>query len=109
MLDIYALEAGDSAPGSNSPDENKWLGSIGLDEHKRLLLLFKKCESAGIRLSYFEDSVLSLEEVRIMNEVFDKGFDEIEGDPRAVNAYEKFKKILSAALYRNSGMASFCD
>ncbi|HEX7804300.1 MAG TPA: hypothetical protein VF471_16245 [Pseudoxanthomonas sp.] len=111
MIDIYLLEAGGSAHGgSDFPDESNWLGSIDLDEHRRLLLLFKKCELRGARFSYFEDSVLRLEEVRTMNEVFDKGFDEIaRGDPETVDAYEKFKKILSAALYRNAGMAGFCD
>lgn len=111
MLDIYFIEEdGFMLEIPEDPDENKKLGSMDLDQHKRLESLFERCELKGARFPYFEDSLLTFEQIRTMNKVFDDGFDASETvDQKTLEAYEKFKKILSVAICKKTGLVSFCD
>jgi hypothetical protein len=105
MLDIYFIDR-DAREIPDTPDKSRYIGSIDLDEHKRLRQLFDLCEieMKGIRFSYFEDSLLNEDQVNEMWKIFNGNYDR-----HAQKAYQSFEKILLFAIERKVGLVSYCD
>jgi hypothetical protein len=111
MLDLYYIETDSDMLGMlEIPDESKWIGSIDLDQHKCLAALFDICEMKGIRFPYSEDSLLTFEQVKVMNKLFDDNLYIIKNENiNTLNTYTMFKTIISIAIDKNAGIISFCD
>lgn len=69
MLDLYFVES----TCSHLPKDPRGLehaGSVDLDAHRAIAALLDRCAQKGVNLEYFDDSLLSVEEVMTMLEVF---------------------------------------
>ena len=111
MLDIYYIEKdSDLFEIPENPDERKWIGSIDLFQYKCLLPLFRICDLNGIGFPYFEDSIMTFDQVCIMKTIFDKNIEVLEsGDRNTLGAYKMFMETISNAINLQAGIISFCD
>ena len=108
MIDIYFIEDKIKAI-PDEPDEDNYLGSIELDQHKSLEPLWEKCRRKNIHFPFFEDSLLTMGQVREMMEIFNNWPHIIDDKPTSREAYQLFANILSSAIQKSAGLVSYCD
>lgn len=107
MADLYyaVLESNDLP---ESPDEENYIGTLTLYEHRSLATLFEVCAAEGFAFPYFEDGYLAPEQVLGTLRAFES-FD-VQGQPDSLRcAHGKFVLMLRAAAQRKTGILSFCD
>ncbi|KAF1705885.1 hypothetical protein [Pseudoxanthomonas sacheonensis] len=108
MLDIYYTD-----PSTNDkPDDPSGLelaGSIELDAHRSLAVLFDKGSLAGAGLRYFEDSFLQPAQIATLMKVFTANVSELGSNREALEAFEAMRSLFEAALTRGAGLVAFCD
>jgi c-di-AMP phosphodiesterase-like protein len=108
MLDIYFADQ-NTFEIPEYPNENDHLGSIDLDEHKKLAPLFSECKKHGIQILYFEDSLIQPSQVKKILETFNENANIFLKDSKNKIVYDKFISILNKALVKNAGLVCFCD
>jgi len=108
VLDIYYTDPSTT----DMPDDPSGLelaGSIDLDAHRSLAVLFDKGSLAGAGLRYFEDSFLQPAQVATLMKIFTANVSELGGNREALEAFEAMRSLFEAALVRGAGLAAFCD
>jgi hypothetical protein len=108
MLDVYFVPSSCSA----MPKDPRGLvhaGSIDFDAHRSLAVVFDQCGQAGANLSYFDDSLLPLEQVVTMQRVFDENTSSLGAHSGQTAAFKAIRGILDRAAERGMGLAAFCD
>lgn len=108
MLDIYfAPPSMTSVPVD--PDHLEFAGSIDLDAHRSLAILFERGRQAGADLPYFRDSILTPAQTRLLLETFlAKGSDPY-GSQRGCAAFDDMRQLLEKAAGRGMGCVAFSD
>lgn len=105
MLDLYFLDRSATALPA-SPDGLHYAVSIDLDFHRALRLLWKECERAGVRLGYFEDSLLSVAQIESVLAIFNAH----DGQPGSDHpAFAVVQTVLATAKAKGSALAAYCD
>lgn len=107
MLDIYYTPATASMPGD--PDHLELAGSIDLDAHHSLAILFDKGRQAGADLPYLEDTALGPAQVDTLLTIFLAHEAGLERSPRAQAAFASMRDLLESAASRGQGLVAFCD
>ncbi|MDR6841804.1 hypothetical protein [Pseudoxanthomonas sacheonensis] len=108
MLDIYYTDPSTT----DMPDDPSGLelaGSIDLDAHRSLAVLFDKGSLAGAGLKYFEDSFLQPAQITTLMKIFTTNVSELGGNRGALDAFAAMRSLFEAALVRGAGLVAFCD
>ncbi len=107
MLDFYSIPDESDVP--EFPDEDLYLGSIDLAQHRDLCLMF---ESICVELppSYFEDSRYTSSAVRALHVSLEARAQQWgSGDGATRGILSAFVSILERALSQGNGLVAFCD
>lgn len=108
MLDIYyADRAATFMP--EDPGHLELAGSIDLDGHRSLAVLFDKGRRAGADLRYFGDSMLNPEQVMILLKTFLANERSLEGNRHVLTAFDSMRGLLERAANRGMGLVAFGD
>lgn len=108
MLDLYYTDPSTT----DIPDDPRTLelaGSIDLDAHRSLAVLFDKGSLAGAGLKYFEDSFLQPAQVATLTKIFTANVHELGSNRQALEAFGAMRSLFEATLVRGAGLAAFCD
>jgi len=108
MLDLYFVES----TCSHLPKDPRGLehaGSVDLDAHRAIGALLDRCAQKGVNLEYFDDSLLSVEQVVTMLEVFTANAPEAGAQHAQIAAFKSIHVILTQAKAQGMGLAAFCD
>lgn len=108
MLDIYFV-ASSCAAMPKDPHGLEHAGSIDLDAHRALAIVFDQCRQAGAELSYFEDTLLHPDQVMTMLGVFHANADTLGAERGRIAAFKTMRGILAGAAEQGAGLAAFCD
>jgi len=107
MSDLYcAILNEDKIP--EEPNEEMFLGSIDLHEHKSLETIFNLCKKNGVDLLYFDDVYLEPKNVKKMLDIFES-YKIADKTSLAKKSYEKMLSILKTASEKQCGILSYCD
>jgi hypothetical protein len=87
MLDIYYIED-NSSKIPDSPDEKNYLNSMDIAQHRCLENVLKKCADKGIVFSFFDDSLLNLNDVEKMLTIFKSNKNLFENNERNKESYD---------------------
>ena len=68
-----------------------------------------RCAQKGVNLEYFDDSLLSVEQVVTMLEVFTANAPEAGAQYAQIAAFKSMHAILTQAKAQGMGLAAFCD
>ncbi|MGH8082327.1 MAG: hypothetical protein ACREP7_17255 [Lysobacter sp.] len=105
MLELFFVDRAATAP-PETPDGLQHAGSLGYDDHRALSLIWSECEQAGLRLSYFEDSLLSVGQIERMLAIFDARI----GQPGSDHpAFAQVRALLTRAVDSGCGLVTYCD
>mgnify|MGYP003583773297 CR=1 FL=1 len=108
MLDIYfAPPSMTSVPAD--PGHLEFAGSIDLDAHRSLAMLFEKSRQAGADLQYFQDSILKPEQIAILLQTFMVNVSGVEGSRQMPPAFDVIRRLLGRAADRGMGLVAFSD
>jgi len=108
MLDLYFVES----TCSHLPKDPRGLqhaGSVDRDAHRAIGALLDRCAQKGVNLEYFDDSLLSVEQVVTMLEVFTANAPEAGAQYAQIAAFKSMHAILTQAKAQGMGLAAFCD
>jgi hypothetical protein len=105
MLELYFADRSVTALPENLHGLQH-AGSIDFDSHRALYRTWYECELAGLRLSYFEDTLLSVEHIERMLAIFDARAGQPGSDHRA---FAVVRSMLVAAADKGDGLVAFCD
>jgi len=95
MSDLYCVTLNeDKIP--EEPNEEMFLGSIDLHEHKSLETIFNLCKKNGIDLLYFDDVYIEFKHVKKMLEIFEL-YEISDKTPLTRKAYKKMFLMLKIA------------
>jgi hypothetical protein len=108
MLDFYFVPSSCAAMPED-PHGLAHAGSIDLDAHRALAIVFDQCRQAGAELSYFEDALLRPNQVVTMLGVFNANADTLGIDGGRLAAFKTMRGILARAAEQGAGLAAFCD
>lgn len=108
MLDIYYVDPSITVMPED-PGKLELAGSIDVDAHRSLSLFLDKSREAKIRLSYFEDSLLTPAQVAILLEILGANAHELERNGQAFAAFDVMRDILERAVHRGAGLVAFSD
>ncbi len=108
MLDFYFIRDSENSP--EYPDEERYLGSISLEQHKALRCVFQKCESYDIHIRFFEDTRLFSDQTKRLLACCKECFDLInEEDSLLEEALINLMDLLEFIVKENYGLMAFCD
>lgn len=108
MLDLYYTDP--STLGMpDDPGRLELAGSIDLDAHRSLVVLFDKCSKAGADLKYFEDSFLKPAQVAKLLKIFTASSHELGGNRQALAAFEVMHSVFETAVSKGAGLVAFSD
>lgn len=105
MLDIYSITDQKSLLGE--PSEERYLGSLSLEDHAALATLWASLAEERIYFSYFEDSRIDSKLVLVAIEQMDRIA--ATGRMSSHPPFEKFRRVLSKAAERGEGIVTFGD
>lgn len=108
MLDIYFV-ASSCAAMPKDPHGLEHAGSIDLDAHRALAIVFDQCRQAGAGLSYFKDSLLRPDQVMTMLDVFNANAETLGAERGRLAAFKTIQGILVRAAEEGMGLVAFCD
>lgn len=108
MLDLYYTNPS-ITDVPDDPGSLELAGSIDLDAHRSLAVLFDKGSQAGVVLKYFEDSFLQPGQVATLMDIFVANARELGGNRQALAAFETMHGIFEAALAKGAGLVAFGD
>lgn len=108
MLDIYYADRTTTFM-PEGPGRLGFAGSIDLDAHRSLAVLFDKGRQAGADLRYFEDSLLKPAQVVILLKTFLANERDLEGTRQALAAFDSMCGLLERAANRGLGLVAFGD
>lgn len=108
MLDLYYTDPS-TTDMPDDPGSLELAGSIDLDAHRSLAVLFDKGSQAGAGLKYFEDSFLQPAQVATLMKIFMANARELGSNCEALAAFEAMRGIFEAALVKGAGLAAFSD
>lgn len=107
VLDFYAIP--DTAPLPEFPDEERFLGSVSMEQHRNLSLLF---EAFGLEAMppYYEDTRLTSSVVRLLlGSLKAKNWEKIQDSQMLKDSLNAFVSILEKADSQDKGVIAFCD
>ena len=107
VLDFYAIP--DAAEVPEFPDENQFLGSVSMEQHRNLRLLF---EAYGLAKPppYDEDTRFDSPIVRLLLESLRaKDWEELKDRQTLKGSLDAFVAILETADSQDKGIVAFCD
>ena len=114
MLDFhlsYDLQEQPDAP--DAPDELELVEGLELEEHIGLKTLFELVErDCGIAISFFNDALFSLEEVKRVLQVIEEFKSEqtsLSLDNAGQLGFQKLINVFETASSLKSGVAIYCD
>ncbi|WP_425397114.1 hypothetical protein [Aeoliella sp.] len=112
MLDFYSIP--DNIDSWTEPVEDKYIGSLSLEEFDVLGGYWTKLTACDLQLSFFEDArwkssnlCVALEQ---LSAFADENFDGNKKEREKIdNAMAKIKVIFESSLTSGEGIMSFCD
>lgn len=106
MLDFYSINDQEGLP--EYPNEENYIGSIGLNDFKSVHDLIEYTKTLGVDIGYYIDFRIKKSEV---SKMYDFAKVQIKNVPQEKKAsYRKFLEILKeATINQNSGLICFCD
>lgn len=107
VLDFYAIP--DSAAVLEFPDENQYLGSVSMEQHRDLGLLFEAYGLAKLP-PYDEDTRLNSSIVGLLlGSLRAKDWEELKDRQTLKDSLDAFVLILETADSQDKGIVAFCD
>lgn len=108
MLDFYlALSASDFA--AESPDEARYLGGIGLEQHRALEKVLAVCEQRGFTLHHYEDAAFTADQTKALLACLRANAELSRAPPAAAAAFGVLEELVGRAVAANAGIRTFCD
>lgn len=108
MLDIYYTDPS-TTDMPEDPGSLELAGSIELDAHRSLAVLFDKGTKAGASFKYFEDSLLTPAQVATLLKIFTSNVGELGGNRQALAAFDAMRGIFEGAVSKGAGLVAFGD
>lgn len=108
MLDLYYTDPS-TLDMPDDPGRLQLAGSIDLDAHRSLVVLFDKGSKVGAGLKYFEDSFLQPAQVATLLKIFTANAHELGGNRQALAAFEAMHGVFEAAVSKGAGLVAFSD
>ncbi len=106
MLDFYSISDQEGQP--EYPNEDNYIGSIGLNDFKSVHDLIEHTKTLGLEIGYYIDFRIKKSEVSKMYEFAKFQIKTVPQEKKA--SYRKFLDILEEATVNlNSGLICFCD